>query len=59
VSIRIPVVNLDAWVNRARGHGIDVRVAAGLVRVAPYGRMRHAWVQSPNGGIVEAFEVVG
>jgi hypothetical protein len=36
-----------------------VRVAAGLVRLAPYGRVRHAWVQSPNGGIVEAFEVVG
>jgi hypothetical protein len=58
VSIRIPVVSLDAWVGRARSRGIAVRVATGLVRLVPYGAVRHAWVQSPNGGIVEAFEVV-
>jgi catechol 2,3-dioxygenase-like lactoylglutathione lyase family enzyme len=58
VSIRIPVASLDAWVARARGHGIAVRVASAPVRLPPYGNVRHAWVQSPNGGIVEAFEVV-
>lgn len=58
VSIRIPVTDLNAWVARARSKGVNVRVAASPVRLPPYGRVRHAWVQSPNGGIVEAFEPV-
>jgi catechol 2,3-dioxygenase-like lactoylglutathione lyase family enzyme len=58
VSIRIPVADLAAWSARARANGITVNASAALVRLPPYGMVRHAWVQSPNGGIVEAFEVV-
>ncbi len=58
VSIRIPVANLAAWTARARTAGIVVHAAGAPVRLSPYGMVRHAWVQSPNGGIVEAFEVV-
>jgi catechol 2,3-dioxygenase-like lactoylglutathione lyase family enzyme len=58
VSIRIPVADLSAWIARAQAHGITVNGAANPVRLPPYGTVRHAWVQSPNGGIVEAFEVV-
>jgi catechol 2,3-dioxygenase-like lactoylglutathione lyase family enzyme len=58
VSIRIPVVNLAAWVARARANNIVVNAVDNPVRLPPYGMVRHAWVQSPNGGIVEAFEVM-
>jgi catechol 2,3-dioxygenase-like lactoylglutathione lyase family enzyme len=58
VSIRIPVADLAAWTARARTAGILVHAAGTPVRLLPYGMVRHAWVQSPNGGIVEAFEVV-
>jgi catechol 2,3-dioxygenase-like lactoylglutathione lyase family enzyme len=58
VSIRIPVASLADWTARAKAHGIAVREASTPVRLPPYGRVRHAWVQSPNGGIVEAFEVI-
>jgi catechol 2,3-dioxygenase-like lactoylglutathione lyase family enzyme len=58
VSIRIPVASLATWTARAKAQGINVREAANPVRLPPYGRVRHAWVQSPNGGIVEAFEVI-
>ena len=58
VSIRIPVANLTAWTNRAHTAGITVHLAAAPVRLPPYGNVRYAWVQSPNGGIVEAFEIV-
>lgn len=58
VSIRIPVANLAAWSARARTSGIVVNTSATPVRLPPYGMVRHAWVQSPGGEIVEAFEVV-
>jgi catechol 2,3-dioxygenase-like lactoylglutathione lyase family enzyme len=58
VSIRIPVADLNAWTARAQSQGITVRTAQKPVRLAPYGVVKHAWVQSPNGGIVEAFQVV-
>jgi catechol 2,3-dioxygenase-like lactoylglutathione lyase family enzyme len=58
VSIRIPVANLTTWTARAKAQGIIVHESAAPVRLPPYGRVHHAWVQSPNGGIVEAFEVV-
>lgn len=56
VSVRIPVPDLAAWAARARAKGIEVRLTNGLVTIAPYGRVRHAWVRSPHGNIVEAFE---
>jgi catechol 2,3-dioxygenase-like lactoylglutathione lyase family enzyme len=58
VSIRIPVASLAAWTARAQAHGIIVNASATPIRLPPYGMVRHAWVQSPNGGIVEAFEVL-
>lgn len=58
VALRLPVANLDAWVNKVRSKNIQVHVAAGPAQLAPYGRVKLAWVQSPNGGIVEAFEVL-
>jgi catechol 2,3-dioxygenase-like lactoylglutathione lyase family enzyme len=58
VSIRIPVADLAAWTTRARATGITVNQAPSTIRLPPYGNVRHAWVQSPNGGIVEAFEVI-
>jgi catechol 2,3-dioxygenase-like lactoylglutathione lyase family enzyme len=56
VSIRLPVANLETWVARARSNGIDVRQTAGFLYMPPYGSVRHAWVRSPNGAIVEAFQ---
>ena len=58
VSIRIPIADLAAWSGRAQAHGIVVHTSSAPVRLPPYGRVRHAWVQSPGGGIVEVFEVV-
>jgi hypothetical protein len=58
VSIRIPVADLTVWTARARANGITVNQAAAPIKLPPYGNVRHAWVQSPNGGLVEAFEVV-
>ena len=58
VSLRLPVANLDAWVSKVRSKNIQVNQAEGATRLAPYGRVKLAWVQSPNGGIVEAFEVL-
>jgi hypothetical protein len=58
VSVRIPVRDLAGWVARAKATGIDVKVAPGLMTLPPYGRVRHAWVRSPGGAIVEAFEIV-
>lgn len=57
-SLRIPVASLDAWIARARAAGITVQVAGSPVSIAPYGLVRHAWVRSPNGCLVEAFEQV-
>ena len=58
VSIRIPVADLATWRERAQANGIVVHAAGAPVRLPPYGMVRHAWVQSPNGAIVEAFEVI-
>ncbi len=58
VALRLPVANLDAWVSKVRAKGIQVNTTGQLSRLAPYGRVKMAWVQSPNGGIVEAFETV-
>lgn len=58
VAIRLPVANLDGWVSKVRSKGIVVHESTTSVRLAPYGRVKLAWVQSPNGGIVEAFEVL-
>jgi len=58
VSLRLPVANLDAWVSNVRSKNIQVRQSAEPAQLAPYGRIKLAWVQSPNGGIVEAFEVL-
>lgn len=55
-SLRIPVGSLDTWMARARAAGITVHETPGTVPIRPYGRVRHAWVRSPNGCIVEAFE---
>jgi hypothetical protein len=41
-----------------KSKNIQVNQAEGPTRLAPYGRVKLAWVQSPNGGIVEAFEVL-
>jgi catechol 2,3-dioxygenase-like lactoylglutathione lyase family enzyme len=57
VSVRLPVANLAAWSERARAKGINVRSTPGLVTIPPYGQVRHAWVRSPNGNLVEAFEM--
>lgn len=58
VALRLPVANLDAWIGRVRARQIEVHASANPVDLAPYGKVRLAWVQSPNGGIVEAFEVL-
>ncbi|MFN7674231.1 MAG: VOC family protein, partial [bacterium] len=58
VALRLPVANLDAWVSKVRAKGIEVSTIGQPSRLAPYGRVKTAWVQSPNGGIVEAFEVL-
>ena len=58
VALRLPVTNLDAWVSKVRAKGIQVNTTGQQSRLAPYGRVKTAWVQSPNGGIVEAFEVL-
>jgi hypothetical protein len=58
VSLRLPVANLDAWVSNVRSKNIQVRQSGEPAQLAPYGRIKSAWVQSPNGGIVEAFEVL-
>lgn len=58
VALRLPVASLDAWVSNVRAKGIQVNTTGQPSRLAPYGRVKTAWVQSPNGGIVEAFEVL-
>jgi len=58
VALRLPVADLDAWVGKVRAKGIQVNTTDLPARLAPYGRVKTAWVQSPNGGIVEAFEVL-
>jgi hypothetical protein len=58
ISVRIPVADLSAWIARARAQNIVVNAAAEPVTLPPYGKVRHAWVQSPGGNIVEAFEIV-
>jgi catechol 2,3-dioxygenase-like lactoylglutathione lyase family enzyme len=56
VSVRIPVASLEAWTARAQAAGITVHSAPGPLVIRPYGPVRHAWVRSPGGAIVEAFE---
>ncbi|NJR20080.1 MAG: VOC family protein [Hyphomonadaceae bacterium] len=56
VSVRIPVADINVWAARARAKGIEVRQSSDLVTIAPYGRVRHAWVRSPHGNLVEAFQ---
>ncbi len=58
VALRLPVANLDAWALKVREKGIQVTTSDQASRLQPYGRVKTAWVQSPNGGIVEAFEVL-
>jgi catechol 2,3-dioxygenase-like lactoylglutathione lyase family enzyme len=56
VSVRIPVASLSAWTARAQAAGITVHTTPEPVVIRPYGPVRHAWVRSPGGAIVEAFE---
>lgn len=58
VAIRLPVANLEVWIAKVRAKGIEVNGTNLTAHLAPYGRVKSAWVQSPNGGIVEAFEVL-
>jgi hypothetical protein len=58
IALRLPVADMAAWTARARAHGIEVLEAPGPVTVRPYGQVLLARVRSPNGCIIEAFQLL-
>ena len=57
LSLRFPVADLDAYLEQIRARGVEPSSGPAELQVAPYGTVRAAIVQAPEGGWLEFIDL--
>lgn len=59
LSVRYPVVGLDAWLARITARGARIAYGPSLVTLPPHGAVRLVAITGPDGDLTEFYEPVG